>query len=127
MFYQKEHLKSNFSPIDKDHCGHRRKLSMRTPEEITTTKTTPLSQAVCRVTLKLSMDLINTNLLAGKKARCIVIYNFYLKCVAFYMFLHFWECKSQINSTADASNIFSEETRASHFKPKQLRFEFFVV
>ena len=65
----------------------------------------------------------------GKNARCNVIYNiynFYLKCVAFYnKNLHGIQ---KIKLTAQPMFlIFPEETLASRFKPKQFKFEFFVV
>ena len=67
----------------------------------------------------------------GKKARCNVIYNIYnysLKCVAFYNENLGMQKKKQNKLTAQPMFlIFPEETLASHFKPKQLRFEFFVM
>ena len=64
----------------------------------------------------------------GKKARCNVIYkiyNFYLKCVVFYNENLGMQEKSKLTAQP-MFLIFPEETLASHFKPKQLRFEFFV-
>ena len=64
----------------------------------------------------------------GKKARCNVIYNIYnfcLKSVAFYN-ENLGMQKNKLTAQP-MFLIFPEETLASQFKPKQLKFEFFVM
>ena len=101
---------------------------MRTPEEMTTTTaTTALNQAVYRsiyIVVQYGFNHFEESLSflpAGKKARCIAVYNFYLSVLHFTLRMNLGMQKAKFTAQLMLL-IFSEETLASHFK-KQLRFD----
>ena len=54
-------------------------------------------------------------------------FNFYLKCVVFYSESELGNAKKNKLTAQLMLLIFPEETLASHFKPKKIRFDFFVM